>query len=124
MRPIARIGEVPRTRPQPRLGAAQPAPITSAAPTVGSSAATPGYSVAALNRVQATRINPSPAHPVMTAARAGRRRHWSAARAPSPPRAHCQALVGSEKNAAAGTTYVATNDSANDRAAITARTAT
>ena len=41
-RPIARIGDTARTRPHPCAGAAQPAPITSAAPSTGNSAAVPG----------------------------------------------------------------------------------
>ena len=41
-RPIARIGDNARTRPHPCDGAAQPAPITSAAPSTGNSAAVPG----------------------------------------------------------------------------------
>src|SRR5258707_12892325 len=68
IRPIARIGDNPSTRPHPCNGVAHPAPITSAAPTVGNSAAIPGYSVVALNWVQASRIRASPAHPVIAAA--------------------------------------------------------
>ena len=46
---MARIGATPRIWPQPAEGLAQPAPITSAVPSVGSSAAVPGYGVAELN---------------------------------------------------------------------------
>ena len=42
MRPMARIGASPKRCPQPWAGVAQPAPITSSAPRVGSSAAAPG----------------------------------------------------------------------------------
>ena len=45
MRPIARIGDVLRNCPQPCDGVAHPAPITSTAPRVGSSAAVPGKGV-------------------------------------------------------------------------------
>ena len=41
-RPIARIGGSASTRPRPGAGAAQPAPITSAVPSTGNSAAVPG----------------------------------------------------------------------------------
>src|SRR5258707_757985 len=41
-RPIAPIGDNARTRPHPCVDAAQPAPITSTAPSVGSTAAVPG----------------------------------------------------------------------------------
>ena len=58
----------------------------------------------ALNRVQASRISASPAHPAIAAARGGSRRHWPAVRATRPPTANCQARVGSEKNATGGTT--------------------
>src|SRR5271166_1027778 len=68
--------------------------------------------------MQASRIRASPAHPVMTATRAGSRRHWSAVSATRAPAANCQALVGSEKYAARGITYVISSDSANDRTAI------
>ena len=47
---MARIGDCPRSQPQPWLGAAQPTPITKAAPRVGSSAAVPGYRVVGLNQ--------------------------------------------------------------------------
>ena len=102
--PIARIGDTARTRPQPWEGVAQPAPITSAVPSTGNSAALPGYSVVVPNRVQASRITPSPAHPVIAAARGASRRHCPAVRATRPPTASCQARVGSEKNATAGST--------------------
>src|ERR1700722_7831483 len=42
IRPIARIGDNPRTRPHPCDDVAQPAPITSTAPSVGHNAAIPG----------------------------------------------------------------------------------
>src|ERR1700727_687434 len=74
IRPTARIGDNPRTRPHPCDGVAQPAPITSAAPSVGNSAALPGYRVAGLKRVQATRITPSPDQPVIAAAPGDSRR--------------------------------------------------
>ena len=57
----------------------------------------------ALNQVQASTITVSPAHPEIAATRGGSRRHWLAVRATRPPAANCQARVGSEKNAAAGT---------------------
>ncbi len=76
-----------------------------------------------LNRVQASRISPSPAHPMIAAGSAGSRRHWPAVRATRPPTANCHARVGSEKNATKETTsYVINSDSANDTAATSART--
>ncbi len=41
-RPTACIGRNARTRPTPRVGAAQPTPITSAVLSTGNSAAVPG----------------------------------------------------------------------------------
>src|SRR5207302_6330270 len=69
IRPIARIPDTDRTRPHPCDGAPTPAPITSAAPSTGSSAAIPGYGVVEPNQVQASRIRASPSHPVSAAVR-------------------------------------------------------
>ena len=51
------------TRPTPKSGVAQPAPITSAVPRTGSSAAVPGYGVASPSCVQVTTIKASPPQP-------------------------------------------------------------
>ena len=60
--------------------------------------------------LQASRSKASPAHPVIAAARGVSRRHRSAVRANRPPMDKSQARVGSEKYAAAGTTYVAASE--------------
>ena len=100
---MARIGATPRIWPQPADGLTQPAPITNAAPSVGSRAAVPGYVVAELNWVQDSAISPSPVQPVIAAARGDRRCHRAAVRATSPPRVNCHARVGREKNATGAT---------------------
>src|ERR1700734_130024 len=96
---MALIGVDPSMLPHPWVGAAQPAPITNTAPSVGNSAAMPGYIVVPLNWVQAHKITPSPTHPVTAAARGDSRRHCPAVRASGPPIANYQARGGSEKNA-------------------------
>ena len=121
-RPTARIGGNARTRPTPRAGAAQPAPITSAVPSTGTSAAVPGYGVVAPSRVQPSRISPRPAQPATAAGSGESRRHWATVRATTPPTANSQARVGSEKNAIEGSTRVATNDATNDTTATRTRT--
>ena len=83
-RPIDRIAVSTRTRPTPKSGVAQPAPITSAVPSTGSSAVVPGYGVPSPSCVQVTTIKASPPQPTSAADGPGRCRHAPAVSATKP----------------------------------------
>jgi hypothetical protein len=74
--------------------------MIAAAPTVGSSAARPGYGVTSeMTRAERTTAT-SPAQPIGASRSVGtRRRPASGMTAMSAPRPSCQARVGREKNA-------------------------
>src|SRR5262249_4746853 len=108
----------------PKSLVTRPAPITSAVPSTGSTAAVPGYGVCGPSWLQVTRISARPPHPAMAATGAGSRRHRLAERATRPPAASSQARVGSEKNAHGGDMWGHATANPNDATATAARTNT
>src|SRR3954447_16718036 len=94
-----------------------------AAPSTGTSAAAPGYGVAAPNRAQANTTRPSPTSPDPAATTPGSRAHQRLLSATSPPAASCQAREGREKNAHGGNVVVQWSSTTNEATATTASTA-
>ncbi|BBY20996.1 hypothetical protein MSTO_12010 [Mycobacterium stomatepiae] len=122
MRPIARIGVNDSSCPAPRVGVAQPAPMTSAVPSTGTSVAIPGYCVVEFKKTQVSTTATRPTQPAAAVTSGDRRLHRPAVRATTPPAANSQARVGIKKNPAGGHARVTNSAATRDVAPISTRT--